>query len=269
MLRNVRRDPETLRHLCEGVAMKRLLAAVVFLAVSFSTGCSPNAASSVPVASSGSTNLGVAGSGALVTKDLSVRDFSEVEVDSSFKVEITRSESFAVAVTADDNVIDMVDVTQSGQTLRIGLKPGSYNNATYRASISMPDLKRLEMAGASIGTLTGFRPRVLDLDLSGASQLTGRLEGGQINLAVREASLANLGGSADVVALTASGASHASLGDLAASTGRASLREASTATVNVEDKLDVDLRGASNLYYVGNPSLESVSSVEGSSLRHR
>ena len=198
-----------------------------------------------------------------------MQDFTEVEVGSAFKVGITRSDNFGVTVTADDNLIDIVDVAKSGQTLRVGLRSGSYNNATYRASVRMPDLRRLQITGASTVTFSGFMSRSLDLGLSGASQVTGRLEGGQLNLAALEASTATLGGSTDGVALTASGASQASLGDLPARTGRVSLREASTATVNVKDKLDADLRSASNLYYVGNPSLGNVSAVEGSSVRHR
>ena len=270
MLRNVLGRVGTLRHRCEGVAANILVAAAAFLFFfAFSTACSPDVATSVPVANGSSTNLGVTGSGTLVTRDFAVSDFSEVEVGNAFKVDITRGDSFTVMVTADDNVIDMVDVTKSGQTLRIGLKSGSYNHATYRGSVGMPDLRRLQMADASVGTLTGFTPRRLDLGLSGASQVTGRLEGGQINMAAREASTVTLGGSADDVALTASGASRANLGDLSAGTTRASLREASTATVNVKDKLDADLRSASNLYYIGNPSLGSVSAVEESSLRHR
>ena len=249
--------------------VRELVAAVAFLAVSLAAGCSPNVVTSVPVTGGGSSGVGVTGSGRLVTKQISVSDFGELEVGSAFKVDITRSDSFSVVVTADDNLMDMVDVTQSGQTLRIGLKPSSCNNAAYRASISMPDLRRLQLAGASAGTLKGFRPRTLDLGLLGASQLTGRLDGGQVRLAAQEASTVTLGGSADSVVLTASGASHANLGDLSASTARASLKEASTCTINVKERLDADLRSASNLYYVGNPSLGSVSAVEGSSLRHR
>lgn len=249
--------------------VRELVAAVAFLAVSLAAGCSPNAVTSVPVTGGGSTGAGVTGSGKLVTKQISVSDFSELEVGSAFKVDITRSDSFSAVVTADDNVIDMVEVTQSGQTLRIGLKSGSYNHATYRASVGMPDFQRLQMADASVGMLTGFRPRTLDLGLLGASQLTGRLDGGQVRLAAQEASTVTLGGSADSVVLTASGASHANLGDLSANTARASLKEASSCTVNAKERLDADLRSASNLYYVGNPSLGSVSAVEGSSVRHR
>lgn len=269
MLQNVLGRVETLRHRYQGIAANWLVAAVAFLILTLSTACYPNAVTSVPVNTGNSTSLGVTGSGRLVTRDYAVSDFTEVEVGSAFTVEITRSDSFAVNVTADDNVIDMVGVTKTGQTLKIGLKPGSCHHATYRATIGMPDLRRLQIAEASVGTFTGFTPRTLDLGLSGASQLTGRLDGRQINLAVREASTATLGGSADDLALTASGASHANLGDLTQGTTRASLKEASSATVTVKNKLDADLRSGSNLYYIGNPSLGSVSAVEGSSVRHR
>jgi len=194
------------------------LGSVALAAVALLAGCFPQNAARVAAPASNSVFSTVTGSGNLVTRQVDMQDFTEVEVGSAFKVDITRSDNFGVTVTADDNLIDIVDVAKSGQTLRVGLRSGSYNNATYRASVRMPDLRRLQITGASTVTFSGFMSRGLDLGLSGASQVTGRLEGGQLNLAALEASTATLGGSADGVALTASGASQASLGDLPART---------------------------------------------------
>ena len=66
----------TLRHRCEGVVVRGLVAAATFLAVSLAAGCSSNVGTSVPVVGGGSTGVGVTGSGKLVTKEISVSDFS-------------------------------------------------------------------------------------------------------------------------------------------------------------------------------------------------
>ncbi len=211
----------------------------------------------------------VKGSGNLVTRDLRLTDFSEVQASGPLRVDVTRGEAFRVSVTADDNAIELLRVERQGRALSLDLKPGSYSNLTLRVAVVMPDLTRLQLGGASTGTISGFKPASLDLKLLGASQLTGRLEAGAVNLTVAEASRATLGGAAETVDVVASGAGHANLGDLAARSGRASLKEASTAILNLEDRLDADLRSASTLYYVGNPSLGTVSSVEGAVVRRR
>jgi hypothetical protein len=252
-----------------GLLILMLFGSVVVAATALLGGCHSQNAARGAAPTSQSTFSAVTGSGNLITRQVDARDFTEVEVEGAFKVDITQNDAFSVTVTADDNVVDLVNVEKQGQTLRIGLKSGSYHSATYRANVGMPDLRRLHISGASSCTFTGLKPRTLDVGLSGASHLTGRVQAGQIKLVASEASTAILGGSADDLTVTASGASQASLGDLSARTARASLVEASSGTVNVTDKLDVELRSASNLYYVGNPSLGSVSAVEGSTLRHR
>ena len=48
----------------------------------------------------------VVGSGSLVTRDMDFTGFTAIEVGNSFEVRITRSESYNVSITADDNVFD-------------------------------------------------------------------------------------------------------------------------------------------------------------------
>ena len=211
----------------------------------------------------------IVGSGKMVTRDFPLNDFNELEIDSTLRVDIARGDSYKVAITADDNAIDYVVAEKAGKTLKLALRSGSYMNSSFRATVSMPDLVGLQVAGASTSTLSGFKPRVIVVRLKGASQLLGRMEAGDVSLSVSESSNANLGGSAESLVLTASGAGQASLGDLVTGSAKVTMREASTATVSVKGKLDADLRSASNLYYVGNPSLGTITSLESSSVRRR
>ncbi len=217
----------------------------------------------------GHQTVSITGSGNPVTRDVAVADFSEIDAGSALKIDVTQGEVYAVAVTADDNVLDYVEVTKSGPTLRLSMKSGSYANTSVRVAVTMPDITAVRFAGAAKATMVGFKPRNLEVRLSGASQLTGRVDGGQLDVIVADASNLTLGGAADSLKVSASGASQVSLGDLSVNTAVVGLKEASNGTLNVKDRLDADLRSASNLYYVGNPSLGSITSVEASSLRRR
>lgn len=132
----------------------------------------------------------VVGSGRLVTREMDFSDFSAVEVGNAFEVKISRSDSHGVSITADDNLFDYVKADKRGVKLRIGLKSGySYQMATLRARVTMPDLYRLRFPGATRGR--GFSSsHELTLNLSGASspKLIG-IQAGDAETTLSEGSL--------------------------------------------------------------------------------
>jgi hypothetical protein len=179
------------------------------------------------------------GSGKLVTREMSFRDFTELDVGHAFKVDLVQSSSYGVVITVDDNVVDDLEVVKSGDTLRIRLKDTyvTIQSVTLRAEVSMPTLEGLELSGAS--SLTGF----MDTDdvwfeVSGASKLT-------------------LDGSGRYMELDVSGASRADLADFVVEGADVQASGASRATVNVTDRLDADASGASHVEYLGDPILFS------------
>ena len=196
------------------------------------------------------------GSGNPVTRDMDITGFDAVDASSAFQLEITQSDSYNVSVTADDNVWSRVQVNKEGGTLRLGLQPGSFTNATLRAEISMPVLSRLSLSGASTATITRFtdQPR-FDAELSGASSLSGDIQAGSAGIDLSGSSKASLTGSAGSLTLEASGASNANLADFTVNTGTVSLSGASKADVDVKSTLDYDLSGASDLTYAGGPQI--------------
>jgi len=73
----------------------------------------------------------VAGSGTIVTEKNEFTDFTVVEVGWGFEVKIDQSDSYSIDITADDNMFDYIEVSQTGNTLTIDLKWGySYQNTT-------------------------------------------------------------------------------------------------------------------------------------------
>lgn len=208
------------------------------------------------------------GSGRVVTKDMGFTNFDRVEVSSSFTVNIARSDSFKVAISIDDNLVDFLDVRQQGQTVSIGLKPGTYDNADLKADITMPTLRGVELSGASVGRVAGFESADnVDIELSGASQLNGELTTGDMRLQASGASKANLQGAASNLDLGASGASNVNLESLPVQDVKADISGASQVTINASGNLDADLSGASKLFYTGNPHLGRVSTSGAPEIR--
>jgi hypothetical protein len=215
--------------------------------------------------------LKIVGSGNRVTVDKDLSGFDKVAANSAFQVDISQSDGYGVTVTVDEKVVPYLDVTVQGETLRIGVLPGkSLSGAAFpmHAAVSMPRLTGLELSGATRTTIGGFKSgERLDVKISGASQLQGDIETGDVDFEASGASRIGLSGKGQKMALEVSGASQGNLDDFVVSDATVELSGASHATVHVTGKLDADVSGASGLRYAGTPTLGSVKSSGASSIR--
>ena len=211
----------------------------------------------------------IKGSGNLVTQQLAISDFTKVEAGNSFKVIITRADSFSVQVKADDNLVEHLDVRKSDDTLIIRLKSGtSTRSATLEAEVSLPELTSVKLTGASKGTVRGFvSEEEFRADLSGASRLSGEIQAAQTDVRMSGASSVELTGSSSGFTLHGSGASSAVMEDFAINSAEVHLSGASSATLNVKDKFGpVELSGASRLVYLGDPTFKDFHTSGASSV---
>lgn len=233
----------------------------------------------------------VTGSGETATWQMDYSDFNEVEVGSAFDVEISRADSFLVNITIDKTLYEYLRIDQRGDTLRIGLKPNyTYRDTTQQATITLPDLRRLQLSGASKGEVSGFSvTHSLDFDLSGGSrmelshtiagnsefklsggsQANGSIEMDDGRFELSGASQLVLKGTADNIHVEASGASDVTLPQLTVLTADVNLSGASDAVINVADSMDVHLSGASELEYIGTPKLGELDMSGDSKLNQR
>jgi CBS domain-containing protein len=211
----------------------------------------------------------VIGSGNLETEEYAFANFTRVEISSAFEFEIKQSGSYSINVTADDNVIDRVQISQDGQTLkiRVGGVPTSFRSVTLKALVTMPQLGGLTVSGATRGIVSNFNcTEAVSIAVSGASRVTGDITAGDIEFDVSGASTVQLEGSAaDMVAII-SGASRFSLGDFTANNADVNISGASTGTINLDGRLDADVSGASTLLYIGDPVMGTINVSGASSL---
>jgi hypothetical protein len=189
----------------------------------------------------------VVGSGDLVTKEEFFSDFTSVDAGSGFMVEIFKSNSYNVLVTADDNAMEYIEIKKSGDTLMIGVKWGySFRSVTLNVEITMPELHSLELSGGSILRGEFETSEDVEFDLSGGSQLLG------------------LVGEANDLTIDASSGSQLDLSDFTVHNTNVELSGGSRATINLDGRLDADLSGGSNLSYIGDPTLGNIETSFGS-----
>ena len=211
---------------------------------------------------------GLIGSGNLETEEYAFTNFTEVEISSAFEFEIQQSSSYNISVTADDNVMEYIQVSKDGQTLKIGLGTVSwFGPVTLRASVTMPELSDLTVSGASRGDIYDFSSTEdLDITVSGASRVNGDITAGNVEFDISGASTIQLEGSANDMVASVSGASRFNLGGFTVNNANVNFSGASSGTVNLDGRLDADLSGASRLWYIGEPTMGDINTSGASTL---
>ena len=233
----------------------------------------------------------IVGSGKVVTQEMDLRDFERVSVGHAFQVEIRHDDGYRVTIEVDENVLPHLRVVKEGNTLQIGLERGVTvsGNVTLRGVVSLPALNGVEASGASRVDLSGFQSKAdLTIHASGASEISGEIDGGnadfeasgaseiQLNSTVQDASIEatgaskiTLSGGGQNLTITASGASPVDLSEFPAKDAKIDASGASNVTVQLTGTLDAEASGASHVYYLGSPVLGKVNTSGASSISQR
>ncbi len=124
-------------------------------------------------------------------KSFDLRDFTNVEFSDAIEYELKQSDSYSVVASAPENMIELLDIHQTGNTLYVGrknhLSPLTYSD--IRVVVAMPQLNKLAVSGACKGKASGFDSSGgLDINVAGASELDMNLSGGKTGFDISGAS---------------------------------------------------------------------------------
>ncbi|XUX00458.1 MAG: head GIN domain-containing protein [Dehalogenimonas sp.] len=209
----------------------------------------------------------------MARKEFDFSGFTGVEVRNAMKLEVKRGDQFSVAVEADDQALNDVKVSVFGGTLTAKLEArwGHIGLVFKGVSapkliVTMPELRSIELAAASKGEISGFGGlETFQATLSGASTLSGDVACKQLKLEAGAASHFELNGSAETADIELTAASNANLEKMTVGDARIKLGGAASMTIDVKGKLDANVSGASNLRWLGTPTLGDVKITGASS----
>lgn len=183
------------------------------------------------------------------------KNFHGISVGNAFSVVLVQGHEEAVAVSAsEDKYRDMIRVEVKNGILHIGLEKGKWNigNRKLKAYISFRNIDKLDISGACDVRVEGvLKSDDLRVELSGASDLKGKLEVAQLSVKLRGASDMKVDGSVTRMSIDASGASKFKGFGLAADYCNANASGASDIKITVNKELSVHASGASDIDYKG------------------
>lgn len=211
----------------------------------------------------------VKGSGHQVTENHKVTDFTRLNIDGGFHVNIKQDSSLNASITADDNLMKYIHVESDGDELHIYSKKSMCGSGEIIINIGVRNLQSLNGSGAVTFENEGqLNTKDLHIELNGAGKVDLNLNAANVTTEGRGASEIDLKGQAtsNRVELTGSGKMHAF--DFVVGKYDIHTTGASDCEINVLNELNVHTTGASDIKYKGNPSNVNSSKLGAGSLTH-
>jgi putative autotransporter adhesin-like protein len=199
--------------------MKTICLPVLCLGLVAINTCNPNA---------------IQGSGISKTESRAVGSFSKIVLTGSPDVEVAIGPVASVSVTADDNILPIIETTVRGDTLGINSKGSYITKVGAKVNITVPTLDGVSVSGSGDIRVTGLKAGDMDAGVTGSGDVT-------------------LAGVVDRLSSQITGSGDLRAGDLAAKQVHVTVTGSGDATVRATEELDASVTGSGDVHYSGNP----------------
>ena len=189
------------------------------------------------------------------TKEVSA--FDKVDVSGAIDVIVNIGNKSEVVIEADSAIMPYIVTEVKDRELRIYNKGiiGSFNfkNNKILVTITTPSILELESSGACDVTINDLKTDMFKVSLSGACDLIGSFECNVLDLEASGSSDSKLRGKVKNCNIELSGACDIKALDLEVDSLKIEGSGSSNVEITVQNSLDVELSGASELRYKGEP----------------
>lgn len=200
--------------------------------------------------------------------------FTSIKISSGLHVYLSQGDAEAIAISAPDEKYKQgikteiqngeLHIYYSGERLKYG------NDEKMNVYVAYKNLEQIYASGASNIFLAGVMDvPLLNVHMSGASDMKGELNVKELNIKLSGASDMKLTGKAINVNIESSGASDVKAYGLTVASCNAKVSGASDVNITVTGELSANASGASNVYYKGPGELKVKQSSGASSIEKK
>lgn len=202
------------------------------------------------------------------------KNFEAIEISNAFDVYLSQGNEESVAVSASETKYrDNIKVEVRGGVLIIGYdKQLKWNSGSkkLKAYISFKQLNRVKVSGAcDVFVVDEWKAENLKIDLSGASNLKGKMNFHKLVVDLSGASDMQLSGTVGQLIVEASGASDFKGFELSVDFCTAKASGASDIKITVNKELSAEASGASDVRYKGTGLIRDIKTSGASSISKR
>ena len=207
-----------------------------------------------------------------------VGSFHAIRISNAFEVYINQGNEDAVAISASNDELKSKIITKvENGVLIIKFDEDKkfwkgWNGSKHRlkAYISIKKIDALNVSGAcNIFFEDGLSAEGLSIDLSGASDMKGKIEAKTLKVDISGASSASISGNAATLAVNASGASDFKGYDLVTNYCDAKASGASSVNITVNKELNANASGASSVRFKGEGLIRDIKTSGASNVTRK
>jgi hypothetical protein len=193
-----------------------------------------------------------------VTEDLPITSFEKLEIWGMLNVLVSDGPTYSLTARGSRKAIANVKVRQRAKWLKIGSSFFFWHRQyDLVLTITTPNLSKLDVSGACTVQLTGFKELPsLDIDITGASNVSLEGEVQTLNIDITGASRLTLDGRGNNLTADITGASALHALKYPVEDARVEVTGACTAQIFATRVLKAEATGASKVEYQGDPSVD-------------
>ncbi len=196
----------------------------------------------------------LSGNGIVQRDKRAVADFDEIDISGQFNVFLRQAADPALLVEADENFLPYIKTEVQGDRLKIWGERSFRNFDKLDIYITAREIREIDLSGAMVvnGSQV-IRAEHLEIDASGACELNLELQCEKIHFDGSGASEVVLVGFSNEANYDISGAGEINAIDLETRKTSIEMSGAGRADVFVTDELRIEVSGAGEVNYRGNP----------------
>jgi hypothetical protein len=208
--------------------------------------------------------------GPVVSEERDVPAFTKVDVGGKGTLIVTQGDTPSLRIEAQQGVLDGLETSVSGDTLRIEQRSHWFGPDPFRDSepityhVTVPDLKGLKLSGSvAVKGQGSFDAAEFVIECSGSSDVNLDVRADNLRVNSSGSSDITLAGRVDTVVFDSSGSTNIFARGLASRVATVDCSGSSDIELNAGEQLNVDASGSSTVSHVGNPVLNTNISGSG------
>jgi hypothetical protein len=202
---------------------------------------------------------GVKGAGEVVSKDLNLDSFSSLELAISGDVILSKGSSQNVRVESQQNIIDILNTTVSGNTWKIKFDKNVSNYKTLKIYVTIPTLTSVGISGSGNINTTNSFDNLDDLNvfLSGSGDIQLNASGKSMKTNLSGSGNISLEGASAIHDIKISGSGDINAFNLEVEEASVQISGSGQCELNVSKNLDIRISGSGDVTYKGAANVKS------------
>lgn len=200
----------------------------------------------------------------IISESRDIKDFNSVIFNAVGEVKLTQSQDFSFSISGPDNVVELTTTEIQNDLLVIGSEKCFNGNYNLDIEISAPSFEYVNLVGVgrmeTVGFITG---NSITIDIFGVGEVEADIRADSLYTNVTGQSEIVYGGEVDWHQTTAAGTFQLKAFNLETKNTFVDIQGIGDCEVNAAESLAVKISGEGNVYYKGNPQVQTDITGEG------